>query len=196
VSETYLVHNSLFVLIQVGSSFSCCDPYLTIEPNIYFLLDDFTCRAGEDEWKAEIANFDQEDLRNFAKGLIIGMGAYWTERFSAAALALGRDLSYRSSLGKNSLQGEYLSKFMYAVKAYDDQIYHKLSKLPGLIHNVKLLETIDVDKIDLLKKILNARNRVKLAYFRGNPEELTMLEEAREKKFVKDYGEIGGLFQV
>lgn len=196
MNDNNFTDNALTALITLGDSADSTDLSMSVEPNIYFLFDQFTRRADEDDWLDQISKLDSQDLKSFTLGLIMGMAGFWTERFSYTSLALGRELSNRCSSGKGCIDGESLSKFMYGVSAYDHHIYDRLSKLPGLIHDVKILESIDFEKVDTLKKILKARNRVKYSYFIGDPDELTMLEVAREKKYIKEHGEMGGLFEI
>jgi len=184
------------VLISLGKSIDFCDLSMSVEPNIYFLFDQFTRRADEGEWQAGLGGLHKEKLSYFTTGLIRAMACFWTERFSPAALALGKELSHRCTTGKGCIEGERLSKFMYAVSIYDHQAYEKLSKLPGLIHDVTILDSIDYEKAETLKLILIARNRVKCSYFKGDPDELTMLEVARERRFNRKYGHIDNLFEV
>ena len=188
--------NAITVLVSLGKPADFSDLSMTVEPNIYFLFDPFTRRADEGEWQAGLGELNKEELRYFTTGLIRAMACFWTERFSPAALALGKELSHRCTTGKGCIEGERLSKFMYAVSIYDLHSYEELSKLPGLIHDVTILDSIDYEKTETLKLILMARNRVKRSCFMGDPDELTMLEVARERRFIREQGNIERLFEV
>lgn len=184
--------NAVAALVTLGECYF--DASMSIDPPGYFPTDKFVLCAGEDEWRDLIRQLDNKQINNFTSGITIGMMRYWTDRFSPAALAFGKEVSERLSQEITCVEEKKLSNFMYGLYSYDQEVFEVLSKLPGFSWDDKAIESIDLEVVEELKTALKMRSRIFANSMGLESVALSPEEEQQRKEIIAKYGEVDTLF--
>jgi hypothetical protein len=181
--------NAVVVLTLLGECYFDC--YLSADPPMFFLTNNFTATATENDWRELIAQLDDNQLFACITGLTMALANCWSDRFHPAVVALLKEVSLRSWGDRLEAVSKRVTLLLKRYYVYADADFHKAEVVTTIPWDRICLKEIDPERARRVKQCLAASLALRRARYDAEKWELRPeSEKVKIEEMLKKYSKI------